>query len=151
MKTIHVQKTSSAPPERLWAIVSDLNRSAEVISGIKKSERLDDGDGFGIGTKWRETRVMFGKEATEEMEVTALDPGRSYTVFSAGRGANYTSTMSTEAGADGLSIVSMTFGAEPTGALSRIMGSTIGRLFEGATRRMIEQDLADIVAAAESS
>ncbi len=41
-------------------------------------ERLDSGTDFGVGTTWRETRVMFGREATEVMEIVAVDEGRSY-------------------------------------------------------------------------
>ena len=33
----------------------------------------------GVGTRWRESRVLFKKEVTEEIEITAYTPGRSYT------------------------------------------------------------------------
>ena len=42
----------------------------------------------------------------------------------------------------------MTFGATPKGFFSKLMAATIGRLFSGATRKALQQDLDDIAAAA---
>jgi len=48
---------------------TDLEGSAERLSGVNEAEILERPE-FGLGTRWRETRTMFGKEATEEMVVT---------------------------------------------------------------------------------
>lgn len=149
MNEVSVDRAVGAPPERVWEIVTDLERSPEIISGITAVERLDPGEGFGIGTRWRETRIMFGREATEIMEVTELEDGASYAVESAGRGANYRSTVAVEA-AEGGSILTMTFTGEPTGTLSKVVATTVGKLFESATRKALIQDMEDIAAAAES-
>lgn len=146
---MHASKASNASPENVWAVLVDLDGSVDFISGIHNVERLDDGIGFEIGTRWRETRTMFGKESSEVMEVSAIESGRAYTVVSAGKGVDYTSTMSVEAGANGGSIVSMTFAGEPTSTVSKILAGTVGRLFAGVTKKMIEQDLDDIAKAAE--
>ena len=145
----HIERSVTAPADRVWAILTDLDRSPETLSGVDAVERLDGGTGFEVGTRWRETRTMFGKQATEEMTVTALDPGRSYAVEAGGRGVRYQSELGVEPAGDERSRLWMTFGAEPQGLVGRIMAATIGRLFEGATRRMIERDLDDIAAAAE--
>ncbi len=129
-------------------MITDLDRSPETISGIRDVERLEGGAGFEVGTKWRETRVMFGREATEVMEVTALDPGRSYTVEADSRGAHYRSTMTVEPAAGG-SLVTSTFGGEPAGVVGKVLAATVGRLFQGATRKALQKDLDDIAAAAE--
>ncbi len=147
MQEIKVTREIQAPPDRVWMVVTDLERAPEVISGIEKIERLDGGGDFGIGTKWRETRTMFGRQATEEMEVTALDEGRSYTVEADGHGAHYTSTLTVEPAAAGSRVV-MTFGAEPQGKLATFMAATVGRLFQGATKKALAKDLDDIAAAA---
>ncbi len=149
---MHVQatKTIAASPERVWALVTDLEEFEQAISGITKIERLDDGDGFQVGTRWRETRVLFGREAVEEMEVTSLEPGKAYTVEADGRGAHYRSVLSVKPSGEG-AVLEMSFSGEPTGAFSRFMAATVGKLFEGATRRAFEKDLAEIAAAAESS
>lgn len=147
---VHATKTIAASPERIWALVTDLEEFEKVISGITKIERLDDGDGFQVGTRWRETRVLFGREAVEEMEVTSLEPGRAYTVEADGRGAHYRSVLSVKPAGEG-AVLEMSFSGEPTGVFSRFMAATVGKLFEGATRKAFEKDLAEIAAAAESS
>jgi len=139
---------STADPDKVWAVLSDIDGSPETISGITAVERLDSGTDFAIGTKWKETRVMFGRESSEVMEVTAIEPGRSYTVVSDGKGATYTSIMAVEP-VEGGSTISMSFGGEPTSTVSRVMSATLGRLAAGSMRKMIEQDLKDIAAAAE--
>ena len=80
MAQLEVSRTVNAPANTLWSIVVDLDGAAERISAIEDIQRLDDGDGFGVGTRWRETRTMFGRSATAEMEVTEFVPGRSYAV-----------------------------------------------------------------------
>jgi hypothetical protein len=46
----------------------------------------------------------------------------------------------------------MTFGAETGGGrVSRLLARTMGKAFEGATRKALQQDLDDIVAAAENA
>lgn len=149
MTEIAVSRDVAAPPDRVWEVLIDLDQAENRISGITSVERLA-GDGFTIGTRWRETRTVFGREATEEMEVTAIDPGRSYTVEADSKVAYYTTVLSVEPSGDG-STLTMTLGSEPKGTLSKIGAATIGKLFEGTTRKMIEQDLADIAAAAQAT
>lgn len=150
MTEMTVSSDVAAPVQRVWAIITDLEGTADTITAITAVERLDDGDGFGVGTRWRETRTMFGREATEEMEVTAIELKSSYTVEADARGAHYRSTVSVEPRGDGTRL-SMTFGAEPTGTMSKVMAATIGKLFEGSMRKALQQDLTEIAAAAEQA
>jgi len=141
---LRVSRPVAAPPEAVWAQITDLTATPEVLSGVESVERLDDLDGFDVGTRWRETRTMFGKQATEVMEVTAIDPGRSYTVRSVHGRTTYTSGLEVEPAEEGKSRLSMTFGAEADGLATKLAAATVGRLFSGATKRMLEQDLDDI-------
>jgi carbon monoxide dehydrogenase subunit G len=68
-----------APPEVVFEVASDFRNAAANISNIEALEVLDDGL-IRVGTRFRETRIMFGKESSEEMEITGFDPPRSYTV-----------------------------------------------------------------------
>lgn len=145
---IRAERTSGASCEAVWAVMTDIEASAEVITGITGVERLDGGDGFGVGTRWRETRVMFGREASEEMEVVEVRE-HAYDVEAVHGSTTYRSTMTVEPDGDG-SRISMTFGAEQRGLMARAMAATVGRLAAGSTRRAIEQDLADIARAAEA-
>ena len=149
MAVMTVQRDVAAPAERVWAICTDLERTRDVISAITALERTDGGSGFGVGTAWRETRVMFGRETTEAMEVTEIDEGRSYVVESLSRGVLYRSVMRVEPKGDGCT-VAWDFGAEPQSTSGRLM-AFVGKLFEGQTRKALLADLDDIAAAAEAS
>lgn len=139
----------SVSPEVLWELVTDLDRAPNVISAVTAVERLDGRTGFEVGTRWQETRMMFGREATEVLEVTEIDPGRSYTVEAESLGARYRSVISV-AGTPGGSMITMTFGSEPSGAVSKVLAGTIGKLFEGGTRKALVRDLDDIAVVAEA-
>ena len=151
MNEMRLGRDVNASASRLWETVTDLDRSPQVLSGVDSVERLDGGGGLRVGTRWRETRTMLGRQATEEMEVTHLSPGRSYTVQADSRGAHYESTVSVEPLNDHRSRLSMTFAAAPNGLIARAFATTIGRLFEGATRKALQKDLDDLAAAAEQS
>jgi len=75
VSSISVSKETTAAPEALWRVVVGLDDWVDVVGAIEVVERLDDRDGFGLGTTWRETRTMFGKKATEDMEVTDYEEG----------------------------------------------------------------------------
>lgn len=145
-----VTRETSASPEDVWAVMTDIEGTTQTLSGVTEIERLDDGEGFEPGLRWRETREVFGKEATEELEVTAVDPGRSYTVEADSGGTHYRSVLRVTPSATGATIA-MTFGAEQTGGrISSLLTRTIGRLFQGPTRKALQQDLEDIASAAEA-
>jgi carbon monoxide dehydrogenase subunit G len=148
MAVMTVERDVAAPAETVWALVTDLDRTNAVVSAITALERTDDGSGFGVGTAWRETRVMFGRESTESMAVTEIDEGRSYVVESLSRGVLYRSVMRIEPNADGCHLV-WDFGAEAQSTSAKLM-SVIGKLFEGSTKKALLKDLEDIAAAAET-
>jgi carbon monoxide dehydrogenase subunit G len=150
MSELSVSREVSVSPEALWELITDLDRSPNVISAVTAVDRLDDGASFGVGTKWKETRVIFGKEATEVLEVTAVDPGRSYTVEAESLGAQYRSVISIDPAPGGASVITITFGAESTGTVSKVLAGTIGKLFEGGTRKALVKDLDDIAVVAET-
>lgn len=147
---ITVSRDIAAPPASVWEVITNVDRYADVLSGVQRVERLDDGTGFGVGTRWRETRTMFGREATEEMEVAAVDPGTGYTVVADSRGTVYTSGFHLEDAGEGRSRLTMTFGAAPSGLVAKVLSATVGRLFVRTTRKLLQQDLDEVGAAAEA-
>lgn len=110
-------------------------------------ERIS-GPELGVGTRWRETRKMFGKEATKEVEVTSVTPGQAYTVLAESHGSKYHSQLRVEASGGGESVLTMSFDAEPQSFGAKVMGTLLGPLARSATKKAITQDLADIAAAA---
>jgi hypothetical protein len=106
---------------------------------------------YNEGTRWKETRKMFGRAETVEMWVAEAEPNRSTTVKAVQGGADYTTRFSL-APRDGGTDLTLTFGAEvikPTAA-SRIMMLLFGRMGMAATRKALTKDLAEIAAKAES-
>ena len=84
------------------------------------------------------------------MEITAVEPGRSYTVEADGHGAHYVSTMRLEETGQESTRLHMTFEAQPDGLVSKVMANTFGRMMIGSTRKALQRDLEDIANAATS-
>lgn len=144
---IAVTRQINAPIERVFDVFTDLPRAAERIRGIESVEVLTDGP-FAVGTRWKETRKMMGKLATETMWVTAVEPSRSYTAEAASCGTHYTSTYTFEA-FDGGTRVMMSFMSRPTTLLGKLM-SPLGVLMSGAIRKMLVKDMDDLAGVCES-
>lgn len=145
-----VAREVDAPAQRVWDVITDLDAAPDVLSGVERVERLDGGHGFDVGTRWRETRTMFGKQASEEMAVTAIEPPRRYTVVADSGGTAYTSTFAVAPLGDHRCRLTMGFSAQSTGVVGRVLAATVGRLFLGSTRKALERDLDDIAAAVEA-
>lgn len=88
MPAVEITTTIAAPLARVFALFTDLEHAAQNIAAIQSLELLTPGP-MRKGTRFRETRVMFGKQATEEMEVVDFVPGRSYSVAAESCGARY--------------------------------------------------------------
>ena len=64
MAKIAVSHRYDAPISRVFEVYCDIEHCDQNISAITKVEPLTDGP-FGVGYRWRETRLMFKKEATD--------------------------------------------------------------------------------------
>jgi carbon monoxide dehydrogenase subunit G len=149
VSALEISRRISAPTERIWSVITDLDAAPDQLSGVESIERIS-GPEFGVGTRWRETRRMFGKEAVEELEVGTVIPERSYTVEAASHGSKYHSELTVEGVGDGTSLLTMSFEAEPQSLGAKLASATIGLLFRGATKKALAKDLDDIAAAAEA-
>lgn len=68
MKPIHISRSISAPLDLVFQTVSDVRNFREAVPHITHVEFLSDQQ-FGAGTRFRETRLMNGREQTVELEV----------------------------------------------------------------------------------
>lgn len=150
MPSVTVSRMIAASPERVWDVLTDFENLPNVVDAISSVTRVGDGEGFAVGTRWRETRKIMGRQATEEMFVTAIEPGRGFTVDAENHGAHYTASHLLEPVGNG-TLVTLTFGAVPVSRFGRIMAAVTGPLFRSSTRKALEGDLAAIAAAAEGS
>lgn len=146
---IEVTRHVAAPAEKVWAVIADVEHSGQVVSAIESIEMVVGPSPVGVGTTWRETRTMFGRQTTQELTVSAVEVGRSYTVRTHSGGTEYESTVSVAPDGVSDSTLTLTLGVRSTSSASRLLGATLGRAFAGATRKALEQDLADLASAAE--
>lgn len=126
---------------------TDLAKAEERVEPILKLELVTEG-AVRKGTVFRETRVMFGKEHTEEMTISDFSSPESYTVKAGSCGAEYTSVISFTPENDGTT-VSMEFTSKPT-TLGAWLMSPLGFLMKGTMVKMIRADFEALKAVAES-
>jgi uncharacterized protein YndB with AHSA1/START domain len=136
--SVHVEM--AATPERVYAVMTDLERARQWMPNLVSIEQLTGGS-FGIGTRWRETRRVFGKVASEVFEVTGAEPGRSLDLYvdgtqgSSRRGA-YRFRYDLSPAGDATLVY---LHGEITG-MNRVM-ELFGRLMLGSLRRAMAGDL----------
>ena len=143
---IRLSKHIAAPIDVTFDVFSDIPNLQERIEGIVKVEVLSEVS-QGVGTRWRETRVLFGREATEEMEISAFQPHHSYEVVASSRGFDYHSQY-TFAEAEGGTQVGLVFSGKATSLPARLM-SPLGALFKKATQQALEADMDQLKALCE--
>ena len=66
-----VKRTVQVSKQNLYTSLLDLDAAEYWMQGLVGIERLDAGP-LHVGSQWKETRKMFGKEATEHFEVVEL-------------------------------------------------------------------------------
>lgn len=67
-----VKRTIQVSQEIAFKSLLDLDAARHWMQGLVRMERLDDGP-MRVGSRWKETRKMFGKEATEHFEVVEIE------------------------------------------------------------------------------
>lgn len=131
--------TIAAPPERVWAVVVDVERWPEQIPTVDAVERLDDGP-LAVGSR---TRLEQPRLPTAVWTVTELATGSSYTWQSRSPGVTVTATHVVEPHPDGSRL---TLAVAVSGPLS-----VIGWLpTRSLTKRYVEAEAAAVKAAAET-
>jgi hypothetical protein len=158
MAPFTMQKRISAPVDVVFEVASDLEHAAENIRAIEKVEVLTPGP-VGVATRWRETRKMMGREATETIEFTAFDRPRSFTAGCESCGA-YLETVFRFETANGMTpgAESATPGTDVTvetrwearSLFAKLMSPLMSLMFRKTLRGCIEADLEDLKRAAES-
>lgn len=146
MSGFEVSRSIAAPIEAVFAAATDLQSAPERVSGILKLELLTDGP-VGAGTRFRETRVMFGREATEEMEIQDFDPPNRYSVRAENHGCLYLSEFRFQEEDSG-TLVTFAFEGKGLTTFAKIMMVLTKPLMKTMIKCVV-QDLDDIKAYVE--
>ena len=150
MSGITTTRTIQAPAEVVFAAASDFAGAAGRIGAIERVEMLTDGP-VGVGTRFRETRRMRGREASETMEVTLFEPPRRYVLLAESHGCRYESGLSfTPAGTPegSATTVAMHFAAEPLTLPAKIL-AFLCRPMMKMVARACAKDLDDLARTVE--
>lgn len=146
MANLTITARVDASPERTFAVFTDLRNAPAMVQGIDALEVLTDGP-IGPGTRFRETRTMFGRPHSETMEIIAWDAPRSYTVGCDSCGTRYESRFTFRP--DGAAtVVELTFSATPVAFMAKLL-SPLGSLMIGMCRKLFQKDLDQLKAVAE--
>ena len=143
MTTVTVATVVAAPVAQVFDLFTDIEHGAGRVANIQKIEMLTVG-GLRLGSRWLETRAMLGPQDTVEMEVTAFEQNRTYTITHHKAGARIDAVFTFDP-VDGQTRVQIEFILKshglPPGALAPVrwaMASTV--------RDVIGQDLEDLKA-----
>ena len=146
MAQFTLEKIIEAPREVVFDTALDLHSAAENIRGIQKIEVLTDGP-VGLGTRFRETRIMFKKEATEVMEITVFERPARYVFAAESHGAKYLTSYDLVQEGSGTKVV-LVFRSDPQTFMAKVLGVIFSVMIK-ACMKEIEKDLDDLKSAAE--
>lgn len=79
MATVKVSSEIGAPVDVVFARFTDVPHAKDRVGGITDIKMLTPA-GFGLGTRWIESRQVLGRQDDAEMEVTAFEKNRGYTI-----------------------------------------------------------------------
>lgn len=141
MTTVHHSDHIDAPQHEVFEVCSDFAHAAERIEDIQHIEVLTPGP-IGVGTRFRETRRMFGKDASEEMTVRVFDPPNRYVVTAASHGSEFTTTFRFTPEGSGTR-VDVEFQSKPISFGAKLM-SPLMFLMSGMLRKCLAKDVSDL-------
>ena len=123
-KSFRCETVFASDQESVFALMTDLDRAPEWMQGLERIEVKTEGP-FGVGTRFDETRKVFGKSWTESFEVTGHDAPRSVDLFVPSKGVDYRFRYVCEP-VDGGTRLTLIGEAEPKGFMSKLMMGVMG-------------------------
>ncbi len=135
MSRTTVIRRIEAPIDRVFETVSDIGNFSKAISGIVNVEFLSE-QRLGVGTKFKETRLMNGREAVVELEVTEFANNDHVRLVSDTHGTIW-DTVFRVSDIDGATELVMTMDANAYRLLPKLMNP----LIKGMIRKAIETDM----------
>jgi hypothetical protein len=141
MATVRVFRDIAAPIEQVFAMFTDIEHGSEHVTGIMNIEMLSLGP-LHLGSKWIETREVLGRFDDAEMEITAFEHNRGYTITHHKAGVRIDTGFSFEP-IEGGTRVSIEFGLRPQGLPPGLL-SPLEWAIAGKVRDVLSHDLRDL-------
>jgi len=138
------------PLEEVWKVITDFKNCPNFIKSIVNLEIIDQPKDTLVGFKWKETRVMFGKEATETMWITDSVENEYYQTRAESHGSIYRSGLTIERIGQ-FTKLTMSFSSEATTFSAKLIGFLMGFMIKGSMNKAINKDLIDIKTYLESN
>ncbi|MHC4850362.1 MAG: SRPBCC family protein [Planctomycetota bacterium] len=139
-----VSRQINAPAATVFETVAHIENFSKAVPGIVNIEFLTESR-TGVGTKFKETRVMKGREATVELEVTEYEPNQRIRIVSDTHGTVW-DTVFTVAENAGQTQLEMVMDANAYKLLPKLMNP----LIRGMIQKAIEGDMDAVKAYCES-
>ena len=135
MTQFNVTRTINAPTDLVFKTISDINNFSKAVPDIISAEILSDVKS-GVGTRFRETRLMNGKEATTELEVTEFVENDRIRIVTDSHGAVW-DTLFTVKSTEGHTELKMTMDGRPHKLMQKMMIPMMkGFITKGITKDM---------------
>lgn len=150
MKVITVERTIDAPVERVWTMLTDLDGGKNTLPGVLKIERIN-GEGFEVGTSWRETRKLFGKEASEVMTVSEVEAPHRTVLLANHQEMDYRTEFILAPVGAGTTLTMVFSGTSNATGVRGLVEKALMPLGAAVTRKMMVKDLDAIARAAEGA
>ena len=131
-----VSRTIHAPIERVFETIASIENFKQAIPQIVNVEFLTE-QRFGVGTKFRETRLMGKRKATVELEVTELVDNQHIRIVSDTHGTVWDTVFTTQPAADGGVELTMVMDARAYKLLPKMLNP----LLSGMIRKAVEKDM----------
>ena len=145
---LEFEESIDAPQALVFEVFTDLQQAPDNLDSIQSIEVIGGGP-VGKGTRFRETRVMFRKETTEEMEIAEFDPPRMYMVRGYSCGTEFETTYRFQ-GSQRQTQLKMTMTSTPKTLFAKVVGPIMGAMMKGAMCKAMDADHAQLKAICES-
>lgn len=146
---VTVRGHAAVSPEKAWETIVAVERYPGVVGSYVSVEPITS-DTRRVGTRWRQTRTVFGRRHAQVLEITEWDPPRAMTTTAVESGAIYTTRHRLDGGQDGTSI-EVRFGVRSSNALATLFQRLLGARMLKSTESAMQRDLADLIVAMEAA
>jgi len=136
MSSIKVTKSISAPVDVVFNTISDIRQFSDAVPDIINIEILSD-QKVGVGTRFRETRLMNEKEVSTELEVTDYAENEYIRIVAESQGTVWDSLFTVNE-QDGKTELELVMDANSNRLLSKLVNLMMKRVMKNALEKDME-------------